>query len=119
MNFQTFVKTIVEKINHDLIKWINANKIAPNISKTDFVILSQPKKQLDHELKLRFNGKKLYQADSVKYLKIHLDKYFTWKHHINNAAIKLKEKKMQCYPKMTLGSHKNSSINLLTNFWTK
>ena len=35
------------------------------------------------------NGKKLYWADSVKYLKIDLDKYITWKHQINNVSIKL------------------------------
>ena len=29
------------------------------------------------------------QTDPVKYLGIHLDKYFNWKHQINNVAIKL------------------------------
>ena len=40
-------------------------------------MFSLPKKQLDHELKINLNGKKLYETDSVKYLIIHLDKYFT------------------------------------------
>ena len=32
--------------------------------------------------------KKLYQADSVKYLGININKSFTWKYPINNVAIK-------------------------------
>ena len=43
-----------------------------------------PKKQHDHELNIKLNSKKLYQTDSAKYLGIHLDKYLTWKHQINN-----------------------------------
>ena len=38
---------------------------------------------------MKLNGKKLYQNDSGKYVWIHLDKYLTWMHQINNAAIKL------------------------------
>ena len=51
-------------------------------------MFSPPKKQLDHELEIKLNGKKFYQNDSVKYLGIHLDKYLTWKHQIYNIAIK-------------------------------
>ena len=47
------------------------------------------KNQLDHELEIKLSGKQLYQTDSVKCLRIHLDKYLTWKHEINNVAIKL------------------------------
>ena len=46
-------------------------------------------KQLDHEIKVRLHGKKIYQADSVKYPRIHLDKYLMWKCQVNNIAIKL------------------------------
>ena len=33
--------------------WLYANKIAVNVSKTEFVIVSLPKKQLDHKLKIK------------------------------------------------------------------
>ena len=46
-----------------------------------------PKKQLDHGLKIKkINGKNLYQIYSIKYPRIHVDKYLTWKHHISNIA---------------------------------
>lgn len=41
----------------------------------------------------------LYPTDSVRYLKIYLNKYLSRKHQINNAAIKLNNANMQCYPK--------------------
>ena len=47
------------------------------------------KKQLNHKLKIKLNGKTFYQTNSVKYLRIHLDKHLTSKRQINNVAIKL------------------------------
>ena len=52
-------------------------------------MFNPPKKHLDHEPKIKLNGKKLYQTDSVKYTGIHINKNLTCKHHINNVAIKL------------------------------
>ena len=56
--------------------------------KESLLCLVHLKKQLAHELKMKLNGKKVCQTDSVKYLGIHLDIYLTWKHQINNVAIK-------------------------------
>ena len=74
---------------------------------------SPPKKQPDHELERKLNGKKLYKADSVTYLGIELDKFLTSKHQINNATIKLKcnviQNKTQCV-------HKNFKCYLSCNF---
>ena len=52
-------------------------------------MLSPPKKQLVHGLEIKLNNKKHYQTDSVKYLGIHLDKFLTWKHQVNDLPIKL------------------------------
>ena len=46
-------------------------------------------KQLDSDLKIKLNGKRLYETDSVKYLGIQIDKGLTWKQHINHVALKL------------------------------
>ena len=56
--------------------------------KQNLLSLTHLQRQLDHALKIKFNGTKLYQTDSFIYLGIHLDKYLTWKHQTNNAAIK-------------------------------
>ena len=54
------------------------------------MILFKPtKKHLDCQLKLKLNGKRLYQTSSVKYLGIKIDQYLNWEDHVNNIAIKL------------------------------
>ena len=73
------------------------------------------KKQPDHKLKIKLNGKKLYKTDSVTYLGIDLDKYLTWKHQINNVTIKLNEANAVIQNK-TLCRHKNFKITFSYNF---
>ena len=77
MNFRTSVKTVNKNINH------------LNLSKTELFMFNPPCKQPDYELKVKLNGEKLYQRDPVKYVGIHINKSLTYKHHINNVAIKL------------------------------
>ena len=59
------------------------------MNETELVLFNLSKKRVDHELEIKVNGKKVYQADSVNYVGINIDKNFTWKHHINNVAIKI------------------------------
>ena len=58
----TFPEKNEKQLNHDLqnlLNWLNANKIPLDISKTELVEFSPPKKQLDHELKIKLCGEKL------------------------------------------------------------
>ena len=48
-------------------------------------------KNLDFNLKLKLNGKRLYPTKSVKYLGIRIDENLTWINHINDAAIKVNQ----------------------------
>ena len=62
------------------------------------MILFKPtKKPLDDQLKLKLNGKRLYQTSLVKYLGIKIDEYLTWQDHINNIAIKLNKASAMLY----------------------
>ena len=62
------------------------------------MILFKPtKKPLDGQLKLKLNGKRLYQTSLVKYLGIKIDEYLTWQDHINNIAIKLNKASAMLY----------------------
>ena len=53
------------------------------------MLFTSIKKQLDYDLKIKLNGKRLYETDSVKYLGIHIDKRLTWKQQINHVALKV------------------------------
>ena len=69
-------KSIMTK---NLSNWLKANKIALNVDKTEPVLFTSSKKQLDWDLKIKPNGKSLYETDSVRYLGIQIDKRLTWK----------------------------------------
>ena len=73
----------------NLSNWLEANKTSLNVGKTELVLFTSSKKQLDFDLKIKLNGKRLYETDSVKYLGVQVDKRLTWKQHIDHAALKL------------------------------
>ena len=92
INFNSCVKSINKQVNYDLknlSNWLKANKISLNVGKTELVLFTSSKKQLDCDLKIKLNGKRLYETDSVRYLGIQIDKRLTWKQQINNVALKL------------------------------
>ena len=63
----------------NLSNWLKTNKIFVNAGKTELVLFTSSKQQLDCGLKIKLNGKRLYETDSVKYLGIQIDKRLTWK----------------------------------------
>ena len=54
----------------NLTVWLNANKISLNVQKTELVIFKHQRNNLDGEVKIKLNRKRLYPTDSVKYLDI-------------------------------------------------
>ena len=81
-----------KQVNYDLKNLnnrLNANIICLNVDKTEVVLLKSLKKQTDSDLYIKFNGKRLYPTDSVKYLGILIDKNLNWYHQISNVAAAL------------------------------
>ena len=74
----------------NLTYWSNANKLSPNVKKTELVIYKHPRKKIDSSIKSKLSRKRLYPSKSVKYLDIKIDENLNWKQHVNNNAIKLK-----------------------------
>ena len=92
LNFDSCIKSINKQVNYNLknlSNWLKANKISLNVGKSELVLFTSSKKQLDYDLKIKLNGKGLYEADSVKYLEIQIDKRLTWKHQNNHVILKL------------------------------
>ena len=93
LNYNNSAKRINKKVNQDfknLTNWLNANAICLNISKREVFLFKSSRKVTDVPLKLKFNGKRCYPTNSVKYLGIKTDKNFNWKQQISDTAIKLK-----------------------------
>ena len=70
-------------------KWLNANKIYLNAEKTELIIFRHPMKVFDYNLKIKINGKRLFESQSVKYLGIIIDAHLKWDYQIDSLAPKL------------------------------
>ena len=73
----------------NLTGWLNANKISPNVKKTESLIFKHEGKNIDSKVKNKLCRKQLYPTGAVKYLGIRTDEYLNWKHHLIDIAIKL------------------------------
>ena len=54
-------------------KWLDANRLALNIDKTNFVIFHSPRTKLPEPVIIRFCRKKIHQENCVKFLGVLLD----------------------------------------------
>ena len=72
-----------------LTLWLNLNRLALNVSKTNFVIFRSTKRPLNHNVILIMNRKAIEQKDHVKYLGILMDQHLSWKYHISSVSKKI------------------------------
>ena len=68
---------------------MNLNRLALNISKTNFVIFRTHKRKVNHNVTLILNRKAIEQKKYVKYLGLLVDEHLTWEEHINSISKKL------------------------------
>ena len=86
------LKQLKKHLNLDLenlCKWLIANKISLNKGKTELIIFRNGKKEIDYDLKIKINGKRLFPSDSVKYLGVYLDSHLNWNKQCDILASKL------------------------------
>ena len=72
-NFNDYVNSINKQVTHDLknlANWLKASKFYFKADKTELVFFTSPKKQIDSDLKIKLNVKRLHETDSVKYFGI-------------------------------------------------
>ena len=66
LNFNSCVKSINKQVNYDLknlLIWLKTNKISLNVGKTELVLFTSSKKQLDCDLKIKLNERRLYESN--------------------------------------------------------
>ena len=85
VHFQKVMNIELTKIR----KWLDANHLALNIDKTNFVIFHSPQKKIVNPVILKIGKKKIRNENCVKFLGALLDSSLSWKHHIAELSKKL------------------------------
>ena len=68
-------------VNYDLnelFQWLNSNKIALNVAKTEVLLFRDPNKKIDYPIELELNGNVINFSSVVNYLGILLDEHLSW-----------------------------------------
>jgi hypothetical protein len=81
---KTLSSTMQNEMNK-VVKWLNANKLSINSSKTKFVIFKSKNKLLNTEVTLKINNDFLQQVLFIKFLGVIIDQNLTWKNHISSV----------------------------------
>ena len=83
---------LIRKVNNELKKvkaWMDCNKLALNIEKTNYVLFHSPKKKPTDLIPLKFGKKDITRAKHVKFLGVLVDEHLSWKYHICELRKKL------------------------------
>ena len=76
LNISSSPKKLQKEINIDLkclYKWLLANKISLNCSKTEIIFFKKPGQKINFDFNIKMNGLKLHSKESIKYLGIFLN----------------------------------------------
>ena len=86
------LQDLEKKINKELGKlqlWLNVNRLALNISKTNYVTFHPFNKHLNQNITLKIRKKSISQENYIKYLGVIIDYTLSWKHQIKNISCKI------------------------------
>ena len=80
------LQKIVNREQKKIKKWLDANRLALNITKTNYVIFHSPSKMIEQFIRIKLGSKSIDRANSVKYLGILVDSTLTWKPHVTELS---------------------------------
>ena len=83
---------LTKKFNKELNKvksWLDCNKLALNIDKTNFVLFHSPRKQLPDLINIKVGKKNIIRVKYIKFLGVLVDEHLSWKFHLNELCKKL------------------------------
>ena len=77
-------KKMTKQMNIDLKllrNWLRANKISLNASKTELLIFRSVRKNIDYDMRIKIDGKRIFPSSFVKYLGLYVDEHLNWSYH--------------------------------------
>ena len=87
-DLETLQKIMKRELRH-VKKWLEANKLALNVEKTNFVVFHSPAKKLTELVILKFGRKKITRASHLKFLGVLLDETLSWRSHLVELSRRL------------------------------
>ena len=87
-SLSTLQKVVNKELRH-IKKWLDANKLALNVDKTNFVIFHSPQNSLNDIVNIKIGNQHVKQAKYVKFLGLLLDEHLSWKYHLSELSKKL------------------------------
>ena len=83
------MQKVVNRELHKVRKWLEANRLALNIDKTNFIIFHSPQHKLTDHIVLKIGNKKIKQESYVRFLGVLLDSNLSWNFHLSELSKKL------------------------------
>ena len=83
-----YISTLNKDVK-ELSFWLNANKIALNVARTEIILLKTKHKPCNTDLRLKLCRKRLNKTKCVRYLGIKIDENLNWKIHVRDISSKL------------------------------
>ena len=70
-------------------KWLSANKLSLNVSKSNMVLFRSRNQKVDKDICIKINNEQIKEKECTKYLGVYIDNQLSWKNQISNIKIKL------------------------------
>ena len=83
------IEKVVDRELRKVRKWLEANRLALNVDKTNFVIFHSQQRKLTDHIVLKIGNKKIKQESYVKFLGVLLDSNLSWKFYPAELSKKL------------------------------
>ena len=83
---------LVRNINAELQnvqKWLDANRLSLNISKTNYIIFHSSSKTIPSDILIKIGEQHITRVNHVRFLGLLLDEHLSWKFHLNELSKKL------------------------------
>lgn len=87
-NLSDVLQTIQDEFQK-IMNWFNANRLSLNLSKTNFMIFSS--KKIDIDATLSIHGSKIERTHEIMFLGVIFDEQLTWKSHIEYVKTKVSQ----------------------------
>ena len=82
INLQKVVNRELRKVR----KWLDANRLSLNISKTNYAIFHSPSRRIDEFIRIKLGSQTLTRVDYIKHLGVLVDSTLSWKPHITELS---------------------------------